>query len=381
MKHLSQKLEKIKQAGNLRLLRDIDSDIETKNLINLSSNDYISLAGNRDLLKEFHNSKDFEELRMSASSSRLLTGNHKEYIRFEKLLCDLYDSEAAIVFGSGFHANTGIIAALGNEKCLMLADKLVHASMIDGLKLSSSPFLRYRHNDMKHLEKLIIENKDKYESILILTESIFSMDGDEADLKALVELKKRYDNIYLFIDEAHSVGVRGKNGLGCCEEKGVIGDVDFILGTLGKALASTGAYLICSTTVKEYLINTSRPFIFTTALPPVNLAWSRFILSKINEFSNNRENLISVSEYLHNWLKTEGIENISTSHIVPVMIGESDKAGQIARELEREGFLVMPVRPPTVPSGTARLRISLTADVTKKDIVRLTEILKRLLKA
>ena len=181
-------------------------------------------------------------------------------------------------FNSGYHANTGILPAVSNAQTLILADKLVHASLIDGIRLSSAKCIRYRHNDASQLQRLVSENHNLYAQIIIVTESIFSMDGDKADLCALVRLKKSYSNVLLYVDEAHAFGVRGEKGLGCAEEQDCINDIDFLVGTFGKAIASAGAYIVCRQVIREYLINKMRTFIFTTALPPVNIQWTAWVL-------------------------------------------------------------------------------------------------------
>lgn len=173
--------------------------------------------------------------------------------------------------------------ALTDKQSLILADKLVHASIIDGILLSGAPYQRYRHNDYEHLEQLLAKYVHAYEQIIIVTESIFSMDGDIADLGRLVSLKKRYPNIWLYVDEAHAIGVRGENGLGVAEEQDCIRDIDLLVGTFGKALGSMGAYLLCSRTVREYLINTMRPLIFSTAPPPAQIAWTKFLFEMTSQ--------------------------------------------------------------------------------------------------
>ena len=169
------------------------------------------------------------------------------------------------------------------KRDLIIADKLVHASIIDGIRLSEAQMLRYRHLDYEHLHSLLVAHREEYDNVFIVTESVFSMDGDTADLQQLCEIKKEFD-AFLYVDEAHAVGVRGTNGLGCCEEQACVEDIDFIVGTFGKALASQGAFVICEQLFRDYLINTQRSLIFTTALPPVNVAWTRFVLNRLPDF-------------------------------------------------------------------------------------------------
>ena len=217
----SKKLELIKEAGNFRVLRDTVHNgflihVDGREMLNLSSNDYLGLSSNPRLIEEFRSETDV--MAYSAASSRLLSGNHQYYKMLEDDLASLYDKEAALVFNSGYHANIGILPALTGKRDLIVADKLVHASIIDGLRLSDAQMVRYRHLDYEHLQSLLTQHREEYENVFIVTESVFSMDGDVADLQQLCEIKKEFD-AFLYVDEAHAIGVRGTNGLGCCEEQ------------------------------------------------------------------------------------------------------------------------------------------------------------------
>lgn len=348
----SDKLQELQSHGNLRFLRDSIPE----GMLNLSSNDYLGLKYNDELYDEFLDEISINNYHFTASSSRLLSGNSKEYIELEELLQGLFKRESALVFNSGYHANCGILPAIAGTNDLIIADKLVHASVIDGLRLGTATYERFRHLEYDHLEKILIENEGKYENIFIITESIFSMDGDCADLKKLVELKKKY-NAFLYVDEAHAFGVRGETGLGLAEELQCIQDCDFIVGTFGKAIASVGAFVICDEVFKSYLVNHARTLIFTTALPPINLAWSHFILQQLKSFQNKRQNLKKVSQ---EFASTLGIQN--QSHIIPYIIGSNIETIETSEMLQKNGFFVLPIRYPTVPKDTARLRFSLQAD-------------------
>ena len=379
MKDYTLILKQLNEAGNLRSLPDI---VHTGNrigrdeqvMLNLSSNDYLGLASRSDLREAFFEEWKEKGYPLSSSSSRLLTGNFTVYTELEQLMAECFNREAALLFNSGYHANTGILPALADKQTLILADKLVHASIIDGILLSGAPFQRYRHNDYNQLETLLKKNAGQYEQLFIVTESIFSMDGDVADLRRLVELKKSYPNVCLYVDEAHAIGVRGKNGLGIAEEQDCIREIDLLVGTFGKALASMGAYVVCSRTIREYLVNCMRPLIFSTALPPAQIAWTRFIFERLPEFSSLREELTLTSHLLSDALEGKGGE-ISESHIIPYIIGENNDCISKAEELQRKGFYCLPVRPPTVPKGTARIRFSLTADITT---AQLTQLIKEI---
>lgn len=373
---LEKELALLKGRDNLRSLPDIrhrgrEVVAGGRRMLNLSSNDYLGLATDIGLRERFLHTLTPESFLPSASSSRLLTGNFAVYARLEELLARMYAKEGALVFNSGYHMNSGILPAISDARTLILADKLVHASIIDGIRLSAAKCIRYRHRNYGQVEQLVAAHYREYEKIIVVTESIFSMDGDEADLCRLAALKRQYGNVLLYVDEAHGVGVRGENGLGCAEEQGCVADIDFLCGTFGKALASVGGYVVCGKVVREYLVNKMRTLIFTTALPPLNGMWTYFVLSRLPEFSARREHLKRVSSLLKEAMLAKGYACASTSHILPVTMGESGAAVRKAEELQRKGFYALPVRPPTVPEGTSRIRISLTATVTEEEVRRL----------
>lgn len=376
IEQMQQELQELKEKSNLRKLPAITHEgrnviVDGQRMLNLSSNDYLGLANDRKLRQEFRETLTTETFLPTSSSSRLLTGNFSIYDRLEQQLADSFGTEAALTFNSGYHANTGILPAVSNTHTLILADKLVHASLIDGIRLSTAKCIRYRHNEYNQLERLLQVNHSEYERIIVVTESIFSMDGDEADLRELVRLKKQYPNVLLYVDEAHAFGVRGQRGLGCAEEQDCINDIDFLVGTFGKALASAGAYIVCRKVIREYLINKMRTFIFTTALPPVTVQWTSFMLERLAGFRQRRETLQFLSNQLREALKNKGYDCPSTSHIVPLITGESCVAIRKAEELQRKGFYALPVRPPTVPEGTSRIRFSLTAEVRESEMEKL----------
>ena len=376
IEQMQQELQELKEKSNLRKLPAITHEgrnviVDGQRMLNLSSNDYLGLANDRKLRQEFRETLTTETFLPTSSSSRLLTGNFSIYDRLEQQLADSFGTEAALTFNSGYHANTGILPAVSNTHTLILADKLVHASLIDGIRLSAAKCIRYRHNEYNQLERLLQVNHSEYERIIVVTESIFSMDGDEADLRELVRLKKQYPNVLLYVDEAHAFGVRGQRGLGCAEEQDCINDIDFLVGTFGKALASAGAYIVCRKVIREYLINKMRTFIFTTALPPVTVRWTSFMLERLAGFRQRRETLRFLSNQLREALKNKGYDCPSTSHIVPLITGESCVAIRKAEELQRKGFYALPVRPPTVPEGTSRIRFSLTAEIRESEMEKL----------
>ena len=370
---IQEELQILKEKRNFRSLPQLIHNkgevvVNGQRMLNLSSNDYLGLANDLSLRNEFLETLTPQTFLPTSSSSRLLTGNFTAYQELEQQLADIFGTESALVFNSGYHANTGILPAVSDIHTLLLADKLVHASLIDGIRLSAAKCIRYRHNDLSQLKRLIEENHNHFDKIIIVTESIFSMDGDEADLSTLVKFKQNYSNVLLYVDEAHAFGVRGEKGLGCAEEQNCINDIDFLVGTFGKAIASAGAYVACRSVIRDYLINKMRTFIFTTALPPVNVQWTSFILERLSSFQEKRQHLLRISRKLKEVLTCKGYVCPSVSHIVPMVVGDSKDTILKAEELQRKGFYALPVRPPTVPEGTSRIRFSLTADITEKEI-------------
>lgn len=368
---LRETLEGLRRGACLRALPSTP-----KGLVNLSSNDYLGLLEDEALRESFYAQLHGEARLLSAASSRLLTGSTEEARLLETELARAYGTEAALVFGSGYHANTGILQAVAGPKTLVLADKLIHASMIDGIRLAGCDYVRFRHNDLGHARVLLERRAADYDEVMLMTESVFSMDGDRTDLKALTALKADFPNLILYLDEAHGVGVFGPNGLGCAEAEDVLGDIDILVGTLGKALSSTGAYVVCRADLRDILVNRMRPFIFTTALPPVNLAWTRFVLAALPAMAARRERLQSMGRRLADTVRAKGVPCASASQIVPWLVGPNDAAVAAAAAFRSAGFYVLPIRPPTVPEGTARLRFSLTAALTEADFGRLLEVLE-----
>jgi len=351
-----------------------------RDYLNLASNDYLGLAGNMDLVAGFYDGIHQTDLPArfapGATASRLMTGNRPVNRELEDELSLLYAPASVLVFNSGYHANIGILPALAQKGDLILADKLCHASLIDGMRLSRAKVFRYPHLDYERLDILLAAEREKYGQVFIVTESIFSMDGDAADLVCLARLKEKYRAV-LYVDEAHGVGVRGAKGLGLAEEQGVRTKVDLLVGTFGKAWAGQGAFVICSGIVRDYLINSARSLIFTTGLPPVTLAWLVFILPNITTMDKERRHVRELADDLRQNLMQHGLETKGGSNIVPVLIGDADRAVQIAEDLREHGFWITAVRPPTVPAGTSRLRLSLTAAMRKKDLAPLPKLIAR----
>ncbi|WP_180081912.1 MULTISPECIES: 8-amino-7-oxononanoate synthase [unclassified Acinetobacter] len=378
----AEQLDELKAQGNLRQFRsNIQTDrwieIDKQRMLNLSSNDYLGLAANTQLREQFFDETPNSQRWMSSSSSRLLTGNFPAYELLEQSLTHAFHGRAVLLFNSGYHMNIGILPALADSKTLILADKLIHASMIDGIRLSTAKYVRYRHNDLAHLTQLLGRYHDdiEIERIIVVTESIFSMDGDETDLAALVAIKQQFAKVMLYVDEAHAIGVRGEQGLGCAEQYSVIDQIDLLVGTFGKALASIGGYLICHPIIRDYLINKMRPLIFSTAQPPICMAWTNFIFQRVLSLNHLRSHLAQMSKSLQQAIQAKGFTCPSSSHIVPVIIGDSLKTVKKSKALQQAGFYIMPVRPPTVPQHSSRLRISLNAQLQSAELEQLIALL------
>jgi 8-amino-7-oxononanoate synthase len=371
-------LKEMSQYRELRTMQPLENGFAMVNgerLLNLSSNDYLGLAVDIDLKNEFQSllASHPEWQLYSASSSRMLSGNNDLYNQVEILLSQMY-GRSALFFNSGYHANLAILPALTTKSDLIISDKLLHASIIDGIKLSSATHIRFRHNDYQHLIDILSKNRHLYSRVFIVAESIFSMDGDVADLQQLIDIKKQFDAL-IYLDEAHAVGVRGLNGLGLAEEMNVIGQIDFIIGTMGKALSSVGAYVVCAENERQWLINKARPFIYSTALPPINMAWSWFVLSRCSMFNDKRKQLQTLMIQLEKSIQNIGFHSNSQSHIIPVLIGDNDKTVAMSNYLQTKGVLILPIRPPTVPVGTSRLRMSLSAAMSWDDLSGITGLI------
>lgn len=368
-------LEELKSNSHFRNLKDFEAKdgkfifYKGQKLLNLSSNNYLNFADNREITKEFLDIVG-DKYSFGSASSRLLTGTLPVYKELENLLSGLYKKDAALIFNSGYHANVGISSALNQKGDVIFSDKLNHASIIDGMRLSEGKFFRFPHNNMEALEKLLIRERKNYRNAFIITESVFSMDGDIEDLKKIVELKKKYDCNFI-IDEAHAFGVFGEKGLGVAEDLGIIDDVDLIVGTFGKSVGSMGAFAVGSRVLIDFLINKSRSFIFSTALPPICIAFSKWIIE--NKFPKVREKckkMLSIG-------KSFG----SDSHIIPVIVGENKDTIDLCEVLFHNGYFTLPIRPPTVPVGTSRIRLSLTCDIEENELTNLKEIVNEKLLA
>lgn len=375
------RLDGLRRAARHRGFKSVAHDgayvtLQRHKMLNLSSNDYLGLAARDDLKSAFLGTHPAAHLHFSSSSSRLLTGNFGEYEALEACLSAAF-GRPSLLFNSGYHMNIGVLPALADAHTLIISDELIHASIIDGIRLSKAHKQRFAHQDLDTLERQLsvgCENPS-IERIIVVTESIFSMDGDKTDLARLVALKTQYPKVMLYVDEAHAIGICGPSGLGCAEDARCIDDIDCLLGTFGKALASMGGYIICSELIRDYLINTVRPLIFSTALPPMCMAWTHFIFEKMRVMRHQRDNLHDLGCRLRRCVAERGRRCLGSSHLVPIVYGENADAVTHSQRLQAGGFYVLPIRPPTVAERTARVRIGLRADLSWPQIARLLEYL------
>jgi 8-amino-7-oxononanoate synthase len=348
--------------------------------VDLSSNDYLGLSRHPAVIKGIFEA--VEKYGAGSGGSRLLGGNLPLHEEVEETLSRFKGREAALLFNSGYQGNVGILSALAGPGDQVFSDKLNHASIVDGVRLSKARVFSYRHCDMNDLEGDLKRHPPRSPSAkrLIVTDTVFSMDGDVAPLKDLVFLAKRYGAM-LMVDEAHATGVFGPGGAGISEMLGVSGDVTLALGTCGKAMGIFGAYVVCHSDMRDYLINHARSFIFSTSLPPAVLGGILAAVEVIKKEPERRERLLERAAGVREKLRVAGIDTLkSESQIVPVILGSESRALEFSRKLAEENFDVRAARPPTVPRGTSRLRLSLNISVPEEDLRRAVETIIRLYK-
>jgi len=382
---LAKRLCTLKQKGGYRQARTINSAGYTatnnnKQLINFSGNDYLGLAGDPELQSGFFDGANLRTANwMASSSSRSLTGTTASHAVLEENIARSYGKTRALVFNSGYHANSGLLPALTGKGDLILSDELIHASMIDGIRLGKADCLRFKHNDIEHLDSLLTEHRANYQDVWIVTESIFSMDGDRAPLHEIIALKKKYQ-LNLYLDEAHAVGCAGERGLGFAEALGVIDDIDLLIGTFGKALAGYGGFAVANDVLVDSMINFARSWIFSTALPPITIDWNNYIWLQLPGFDTQRQQLNSLAHVFKQGLGKLNLAYLGDTHITPLMRSGNENAVALARTLEAHGFLALPIRSPTVAKGSERLRFSISADVPENEVTRCLELIEQTLK-
>jgi 8-amino-7-oxononanoate synthase len=336
-----------------------------RQILLLASNDYLGLANHPEVIQSAIEAT--QRYGAGAGASRLISGSLPPHQELESALAQFKGTEAALTFSSGYLANIGTIPALVEQGGLILADRLCHASLIDGCRLSAADFRIYRHNDTDHLQSLLAKNR-RAGRTLIVTDGLFSMDGDLAPLPDLYRLAKDYE-ADLYIDDAHGTGVMGPHGRGTAEHFGLETQIPFQMGTLGKALGSSGAYLAGPSTLIRYLMNTSRSFIFSTAPPPSSAAAATAALRVIQREPERRTRMWANRERLFSGLTHLGFTlSPSVSPIMPILVGNAETALSFAEHLLTEGLFAPAIRPPTVPNATSRIRITVTSEHTPTQI-------------
>ena len=341
--------------------------MDGKEVLLLCSNNYLGLA-DHPALKEAA-IKAVEKYGVGTGASRLVSGTMALHEQLEEQIAAFKGTERALLFNSGYAANTGVIPALAQKGDILFSDKLNHASIVDGGLLSRARMVRYPHNDMAFLRRRLEESRGEGRRIII-TDGVFSMDGDLAKLAELVTLKKEFGAL-LMVDDAHGTGVLGLTGRGTAEYFGLSAEIDITMGTLGKALGGFGAFIASTNEIIDYLVNKARSFIFSTSLPPAVLAAASAAIEIVNsrEGAELRQRLAENSLYLRTALSSAGFDTLkSETQIVPVFVGETHNTMEFSRTLLEEGVFVQGIRPPTVPAGSSRLRCTLMATHNLADL-------------
>ena len=346
--------------------------IDGKSYLSFCSNNYLGLA-NHPKVKQAAIAA-INQYGWGAGASRLVSGNMTLHQELEKKIAEFKGTEAALLFPTGYMANIGALYALVARGDIIIGDKLNHASIIDGCRQSGATFRVYPHNNINQLGKLL-QRSSIFRRRLVVTESVFSMDGDTAPLPEIVEITKRYDAI-IMIDDAHAIGVFGRHGKGMIEHYGLEGKIDVVMGSLSKALGGIGGFIAGSKHLIDFLKNKARSFIYTTALPPAVCAASLAGLALIQEDTSLIDKLWENINYLKSQLSKFANNIAVESSIVPIIIGSAEDALDLSTKLYQNGILIPAIRPPTVPAGTSRLRISLMADHSESDINKLIDLLK-----
>jgi 8-amino-7-oxononanoate synthase len=358
------RLNRTDSASNARI------SLNGKKVINFSSNNYLGLSSSA-FLKQA-SVQALTEFGAGAGASRLISGNLALHEELERKIADFKKTESALLFNCGYMANCGLLGALGQREDVIFSDRFNHASIIDGILLSRARLARYAHKDMAGLRRLLVRHQSSRQSSrgkrIIVTDSVFSMDGDLAPLREIAALAREFD-ASVMVDEAHATGVLGENGRGAVELLNLEGEIDIQMGTLSKALGGFGAYVAGDSLLIDFLVNRARPLIFTTALPPAVIAASLKALDIVQNRPDLRDTLLSQAGWFRKKLQEAGFNTLeSETHIIPVLVGENEKAIQFSHKLLEAGIYAPAVRPPTVPRGTARLRISLMATHTLADL-------------
>lgn len=341
-------------------------------LVDFSSNDYLGLSCHPAIRSALVKALD-HGIPLGATGSRLLSGNLEFHEELEAFLAERFHSKSALLFSSGYLANMAILSSLGTEDAEFFSDELNHASLIDGMRLSKAKRTIFRHNDITELRKKLKASKSPRK--IVVTESLFSMDGDLAPLEQIAKVVEEFD-AWLVVDEAHATGVFGKDGLGRLQGIDVPVEKLISIHTCGKALGSQGAFILSSRSVRDYLINVARQFIFTTAISPLLCVQIRTAVELLPSLNAERKHLHGLSNLLRDVLRDQIDIGKSESQIVPIILGSNERVLRLSRLLQAKGLDVRAIRSPTVPPGRERLRVSLSSSLRNEDVLRLTDAIR-----
>ncbi|MFA5235395.1 MAG: glycine C-acetyltransferase [Bacilli bacterium] len=380
MATVKEKLQALKDAGTYRVLPvnsgpcDAMIILNGRPVINLSSNNYLGFANHPRLKKAAIEA--IQKYGVGAGAVRTIVGNMDIHERLDETIAKFKHEEASVVFQSGFACNSGVIQAVTGEKDLIISDELNHASIIDGVRLSKASRAVFKHADMADLERILIEKRDQYEEVLIITDGVFSMDGDIANLPEIVRLAKKYQ-AQTYVDDAHGSGVLGTAGRGTVDHFGLHGQVDYIIGTLSKAIGVVGGYVCCSKEAREYLLHLGRPLLFSTSLMPGAAAAIIEAFKMLEESNEYTVKLWDNARHFKKKLLEAGFDiGRSQTPITPIIVGDEAKTLQFSRELLKRGVFVSGIVFPTVPKGTGRIRCMVNALHTKTMLDDAVAILK-----
>ena len=381
MEFLKKKVQELKNQGLYKELVTLDGpneaecSINGKKVINLSSNNYLGFANHPRLKKAAIEA--VEKYGAGAGAVRPIIGNMKIHDDLEKLLTEFKREEAVLVFQSGFNCNAGVIQALTDKGDLIISDRLNHASIIDGTRLSKADKAVFEHSDMADLEKVLKEKRAQYENVLIITDGVFSMDGDIANLPGIVELAEKY-NCLTYVDDAHSSGVLGESGRGTVDHFKLHGRVDIVMGTLSKAIGSVGGYVAGRQVTIDWLKNRGRPFLFSTGLPPAAIGAAIEAVKMLMSSTEYTDKLWANAKFFKEGLGKLGFNTgNSKTPITPVIVGDEAKTLQFSKKLFENGLFSGPIVFPTVPKGTGRVRCMVTAGHTTEQLERAVKICEK----
>lgn len=374
------KSENFRSVSDLRMLsatRGIDG--QGKEYVVFSSNNYLGLTHEKAVMDAARAAVTFGT---GSTGSRLTSGSSFELSLLERNIADFKHTESALVFNTGYMTNLGVLYALADRSSVIFSDRLNHASIIDGCRISGAKVVVYEHNDMKSLERLLEKTPVPADGQrFVVTDGVFSMDGDIVDLPGLLNLKEKFD-FCLIVDDAHALGVIGKTGRGTAEHFGITDGIDLQIGTLSKALAAEGGYAACSKEIRDYLVNKARPFIFSTSLPPMVAAAANQALAVLSDSSKGlalMEKLRENTKLMRFLLEEADLPIVQGSTpIIPILTGSSQKALKFASLCREAGVMLCAIRPPSVPEGTSRIRLTVTAAHSQEEIEKSALIMKEI---